>query len=364
MPRILFTLLVTAVVGAYLYVLFRRLLSLFPTGEHSRIRLWLPILPALALALLCTNMFSAPFIALAHFLVIALLMELLNLVFKRIKAWRFWPYLFKSSALSLVICGLYLTYGYFNMQHIQSTAYTLPDAPVSSTIKLVFISDLHMGTTMEVDDLQEYCRAIEQQKVDMVLLGGDIVDESTTQQQLEGVAQAFGDIDCSYGTYFIFGNHDSFTGSHRKAAITRQDLENAFSANGIAILEDSSVQLPNGIRLVGRADASFTQDRERASLDELLDGAQPDEFVILLDHQPLQLEQASRLGVDLMLSGHTHGGQFWPGGLINQLAHTYELLYGEKTVNGMTAITSSGMGGWCMNLRTGSHSEIVYITVG
>ena len=250
------------------------------------------------------------------------------------------------------------------MQYVVDTTYKLHSDNVESPVKVAFVSDIHMGTAVNADQLQTYCDRIAAQKADLVLLGGDIVDESTTMEELQALAQAFGQIPCSQGVFYVFGNHDSFTAAYAQgAAITKQDLLTAFSQNDITILDDTAVTLDNGIRLVGRSDVAFYQDRPRKSLDQLLDEDEFSRFTILLDHQPLELEAAAQKGVNLMLSGHTHGGQIWPGGLINQLSGTYELLYGSKTVGDMTAVTSSGLGGWSTSMRTGSHSEIVYITI-
>lgn len=365
---ILLALLLVLVMGGYLYILFRRFFSLFPPLAHSRVRLWLPILPAAAIALLCADVFFQRFMVLVHFLVVALLVELLGLLMRRLRKHKIWDFLYNSSLLSLLICGIYLLYGFVNIHHVVNTTYTLESDKLSSPVKIAFISDLHMGTTMDVDELRTYCEQIEEQDVDMVLLGGDMVDESTTLTQLQGMAGAFGSIESRYGTYYVFGNHDSFSGDDEGpatdgAVVNRRALTQAFADSGITILEDSSVLLEGGIRLVGRADISYYQDRERASLDELLQGADPSEYIILIDHQPMEQANVAAKGVDLMLSGHTHGGQLWPGRLLNELMNSYDQVYGEKAVDGMTAIVSSGMGGWNYQFRTGSHSEIVYITI-
>ena len=355
--------LILLMAGIYLYILFRRALSLIP----SLGRWWrnlLPVLPAVGIAAACTNLFSERFMILLHFLVISLLVEGLNLLLRRIRGARIWPFLYRSSLCSLLICSAWLGYGYWNMQQVRDTAYTFSVPQLEEPIRLAFVSDVHMGTTMDVDRLARYCRRIAEQGVDAVLLGGDIVDESTSWEELTGLAEAFGGIPSTYGTYYIFGNHDSFrNGLWRGVAFGKDDVERTFARYGITVLEDETVALGDELCLIGRADIAFNRDSDRQSLEELLAETDPDRVRVVLDHQPLELERAAAMGVELLLSGHTHGGQIWPGGLISEWTGAYELDYGEQQVGEMRAIVSSGLGGWSCRFRTGSHSEIVYITL-
>lgn len=356
-------LLVPLLAGGYLYILFRRLFSLMP-GLRKGWRNALPVLPAVVIAAASANLFSERFMLLLHFLMISLLVEVLNLVLRRIRRFRIWPVLYRSSLVSLLLCAGYLGYGYWNMQQVRDTCYTIAAPQLDEPVRLAFVTDVHMGTTMDVDKLETYCRRIAEREVDAVLLGGDIVDESTSPDELQGLAAALGGIPSTYGTYFIFGNHDSFSGGlARGAAISKTDVQEALDRYGITVLEDETVILGDSLCLIGRADIAFNRDRRRRSLEELLAETDPARCRILLDHQPLELEQASGMGVDLLLSGHTHGGQIWPTGLLNQWTHAYELDYGEKVVGEMTAVVSSGLGGWSSGIRTGSHSEIVYLTI-
>ena len=86
-------------------------------------------------------------------------------------------------------------------------------------------------------------------------------------------------------------------------------------------------------------------------------------FILLLDHQPSELEKNSELGYDLQLSGHTHKGQIWPVGLISELFNFNELEYGYKEIDDFKVIVSSGISGWNYPIRTGSKSEYVIIDI-
>lgn len=101
--------------------------------------------------------------------------------------------------------------------------------------------------------------------------------------------------------------------------------------------------------------------RKRATIEELVSGLDPSYPVVVLDHQPREYEENEKTGVDLILSGHTHAGQIFPGGFFSALAN--ELNYGYKKIGSLQAIVSSGMGTWGFPMRVGTNSEIVKIRI-
>lgn len=93
-------------------------------------------------------------------------------------------------------------------------------------------------------------------------------------------------------------------------------------------------------------------------------GVDPEDFILLLDHQPCEQEAVDAAGCDLMLSGHTHAGQIWPVGQISQAAGIVEMNYGYRKLNRLQVIVSSGLVGWGYPIRTSRHCEYVVIEVG
>lgn len=135
-------------------------------------------------------------------------------------------------------------------------------------------------------------------------------------------------------------------------------------SNGIEVLEDEIVILEN-INIIGRKDASFWGTNPRLSTSELLakiPDNKKDNYTILLDHQPLDLEQNASIGIDLQLSGHTHGGQLFPMGIVQSLISD-TLIRGQRNIDDFTAITTSGMSGWRYPIKTGAPSEYVIIKI-
>ena len=156
----------------------------------------------------------------------------------------------------------------------------------------------------------------------------------------------------------MFGNHDLFH-HWQDPCYDRADLETAMAAAKVRVLEDVAVyagQPP--VRVVGRKDYMATNGR-RAAAGELCrpDGA----FTVWLDHEPRDLKAAAAAGADLILCGHTHGGQIWPGGVAGRMVN--EMNYGRRQVGGAVAITSGGTGTWGYRLRTQGRTELVCVEV-
>jgi predicted MPP superfamily phosphohydrolase len=224
------------------------------------------------------------------------------------------------------------------------------------------IADLHFGTSMGEEKLKKYCSDIEEKKPDLVVLCGDIVDQNTTLSQMENAANILGNIKSSYGVFYVYGNHDRRTyGSSRN--FSADQLRNQLMSNGIHVLEDEIYNMNDEFTIIGRKDKGFTSGIKRETSEELLSNVDKRKFLLLLDHQPSEFLENSNAGLDLQLSGHTHGGQIWPEGLFNEMTGVGQLNYGYEEINNYQVIVSSGISGWGYPLRTGSHSEYVVVDV-
>lgn len=127
---------------------------------------------------------------------------------------------------------------------------------------------------------------------------------------------------------------------------------------GIEVLTDEVTMIENEIYIIGRNDDTNKNRVEIAKLVSTLDSSKP---MIMLDHQPNELDAAQANGIDLILSGHTHRGQVFPGNLITNLL--YENDYGLLKKGDLNSIVSSGFGTWGPPLRLGTRSEVVIINV-
>jgi len=333
---------------------------------------WLPNLLSIALITIClilTYSVSAVTIVVIIYLIYAFIIcDILHLVFRKaLKSdalKKKWSQLYHSGILAFLITICFLILSYYSAIHVEITEYSLQTEKTLERDKLTIamISDLHLGTTMNAKKLEEYCTQINEKNPDVILLLGDIFDESTDKETMELACQTFGTLSSTYGTFYVFGNHDA--NSYRPlVSISKNDIIDNLTKNNITILEDESIMINHSFYLIGRSDKSFFNNSKRKTISQLIEPLDMNKYMILLDHQPSELETAASLGVDLQLSGHTHNGQIWPIGLITKIFHINELNYGNKKIDNYNAIVTSGIGCWGFPLRLGSKSEIVIIQV-
>ena len=295
-----------------------------------------------------------------HLLVITLILEFLNIWLQRYNIYRF---TFITGILGVLVTVLCLGYGYYNIKHVVATTYDLSSDKIDNLI-IIEIADLHMSTSLDVLQLQKYCDEMSELNADLVVLTGDIFDENTPLDDMVDASKALSTIKNKLGIYYVYGNHDNGSRNFDDVAFGPEEIKENLEKNGITVLEDEVITLDK-INIIGRKDASFWGNNPRLATSELLamiPEDKRDNYTIILDHQPLDLDENAALGIDLQLSGHTHGGQLFPMGIVQSLTSD-TLIRGRRTIHDFTAITSSGMAGWRYPIKTGAPSEYVIINV-
>lgn len=225
------------------------------------------------------------------------------------------------------------------------------DALAGEQLHVVMAADLHFGLLSGINHAKRLVKEINALQPDLVLLPGDIIDDDLNIYIKRGFGNILDQIEAKYGVYASLGNHDRYHG-------TMEDLIAALEGEHIHILYDESITIDDRFTLVGRKDKT---DANRAELAQLLEGIDPTKPIILLDHQPVELNVASALGIDLMVSGHTHRGQVFPANFITNLIFENDWGYMQK--GEMHSIVTSGYGFWGPPIRLGSRSEIVEIYI-
>lgn len=349
--------------GIYLFCLIRRFLTFFHLEERRRLCIGISLGLTGFLIYKGWRVYGLWAMLTLHFLTVCAIMEIVwktaKKYLKQGTAKKVLLFLYRSCLLSWIVVAFVCGYGSYHIRDVRETEYELKTKKeLPKSVKIIQISDLHAGTTMSAREFRKYCRKIEEERPDLIALTGDIFDENTTRQQMKAVAKEIGAIQTTYGIFYVFGNHD-YNHYVSTPNYTSEELKRELKMLKIHVLEDSVCRVQKNFFVAGRRDASVP----RAEIEDILGQVPKDSFLLLLDHQPKNLENNQKAGVDLQLSGHTHAGQIWPTGQLGSLMGITELNYGLKKEKNYHAIVSSGMGGWGYPIRTGGHSEYVKITL-
>ena len=225
---------------------------------------------------------------------------------------RYW-----AGAAAMVLCAVWLAGGWAADHHVRVTEYAFETDKLDREVRLVQITDSHIGATFHAD---------------------------------------------GFGVYFVYGNHDKGYYAESRRGWTGAELRAALERNGVMVLEDESARLDNGLLIVGRKDRSQEQrSGGRRGAAELLSDADRSRYIVILDHQPHDFDAEAAAGADLVLCGHTHGGQFIPIRHVGEWIGENALRYGHERRLNTDFIVSSGISNWAFRFKTGCWSEIVAI---
>jgi predicted MPP superfamily phosphohydrolase len=264
-----------------------------------------------------------------------------------------WSFIVTVTVSFLLIAG-----GFINRLFPVITKYDISvnkDAGEIRNLRIAAVSDIHLGSVIRKRSMKKLSRMIGNTDPDIVLLLGDVVDGEIGPVLRDDLLSWFSCPKCRYGLLAITGNHEFIGGAYRTIPY--------IESKGIRILKDEKVILPGGIQIIGRIDRDSRMFRgmERKKLGELMKDVDINKPVILLDHQPFDLGDTEKYGVDLQLSGHTHNGQIWPLNYLTGMI--YEVSSGYKKKGSSHIIVSSGYGLWGPPIRSGSRSEILLVNI-
>ena len=214
-------------------------------------------------------------------------------------------------------------------------------------IRLVFFSDLHIGEAMTPDYIARAVKLIQDQQPDLILCGGDFIDHRAVYAYDPRVMASLRSLHAPMGVYYVLGNHEY-----------RDDLEANIrwvSEVGGTLLRDSIAFPGDGpLTLIGRDD---WVNGNRKPFEVIANEADPLRGpVVLMEHTPASIDSIGDSPVDLILCGHTHGGQIWPGQLM--VWWRYGMVSGTRPVGEREVCISSGIGSAGATYRVGTRSEI------
>lgn len=250
----------------------------------------------------------------------------------------------------LMLCG-YLKYQWKVRVDLPIQIYkTIGDSTSTRPLRIVAISDLHLGYGIGKKEFEGWVKTINAENPDIVLIAGDIIDNSVRPLNDGHFEEVFHKIKAKYGVYACLGNHEYISG-------IRESLD-FIDKTSITLLRDTVAMVDSSFYVIGRDDRSNPNRKPLKELVANLDKTKP---IIMLDHQPYELEEAEAYGIDFQFSGHTHQGQVWPISLITK--SLYEDDHGFIKKGNANIYVSSGIGIWGGKFRIGTQSEYVVVDI-
>jgi len=265
-------------------------------------------------------------------------------------------------------------YGIFNARNIKVNEYSVTvnkSCGSDKHLKAVLVADLHMGYAIGVDHITNMVEKINQQNADIVIIAGDIFDNSYDgMDDPEGIKAQLKSIKSKYGVYAVYGNHDidekilmGFTFDWGGKQLHNEKMTNFMKECNIKLINDESVLINDEFYLVGRRDTDKpgTEDGTRAEISELTKDLDKTKPIFVLSHEPDELQKTADAGADIDFSGHTHDGQLFPGNLIIGLF--WENPCGMIKKDNMYSIVTSGVGVYGTFMRVGTDAEICSVDI-
>lgn len=251
--------------------------------------------------------------------------------------------------------GILVAVGRINSKKLISTKYEISIEECKKHFCIALISDLHLGMFVRSDHVKKVVQCINSMKPDLVVIAGDILDVDLSiledQKELNAIAMQLQSLSSNLGTYLAAGNHDPNIENH----VFQKFIRNS----NIRLLHNEAIEFSDFI-LAGRTDDTNNERKQIADILSSIDRGKP---VILIDHNPQGIIEAQQYGIPLVLSGHTHKGQFFPMDFFTKWANGKHYFYGHEILGTTQAIISSGAGYFNLPVRIGSKNEVVEITI-
>jgi len=260
--------------------------------------------------------------------------------------------------ISFIIISVVMVTGYFNTRNpkIKKLDISLNKKQNGfESLNVVAVSDIHLGTMVNESKTKRLIKNINKLEPDLILIGGDIIDDNLKVVKHYDLLKHFKDLNPKYGIFSCLGNHEYISRAYK-------ELE-YFERYGIHMLKDTVIKVDDKFYIIGRDDieGKNVSGKRRKSFDELTKDVDFNLPVILLDHQPFNLEKTAEYAIDLQFSGHTHNGQLWPLNYITGLI--FEEDWGYLKKKNTHFYISSGYGTSVVPIKVGSKSEIVNIKI-
>lgn len=312
-------------------------------------------------------------------LILSLILVLIPKVRKDPEKRAFGYVIFIATTITFILC----IYGYIHAQNPKTVTYDIAvektteinenaGEKTGDNLKIVLIADLHLSVNSNTRSVEKWVDLVNSENPDVIVIAGDIFTSN-----IEGLsnpdkyAEILRSMHAKYGVYAVCGNHDvdedlfgGFAISPVSEAFRLKEMDEFYEKAGFTMLYDESVEIADGqVTLVGRVDGEKAGDgtKNRMSPDELLKNVDKSKPVVVVEHEPKEFKELSAAGADVVLCGHTHNGQVFPGNLIVPFFN--ENAYGLKELYGVKTIVTAGTGYYGPPMRIGTDSEVTVVNM-
>lgn len=277
-----------------------------------------------------------------------------------------------SAAAALVIT----VYGMIHAQNTKVVTYDISTVSEgkqpTDKLKVVLLADLHLSVNSTPSTTEKMVEKVNACEPDVILVAGDIFTSSYGGlKHPEKYSAALSKLKAEYGVYVVSGNHDveenlfgGFSITTVDKAFRTKEMDKFFEDCGFKMLYDEVIELDGrNVVVAGRKDGEKAGNGTANRMDEhqLLDGIAPEKLTIVLEHEPMNYAALAENGADIVLAGHTHNGQMFPGNFIVPFFN--ENAYGVKTISGIPTVVTAGVGYYGAPMRVGTDSEITVVNI-
>ncbi|MFE9860277.1 metallophosphoesterase [Streptomyces sp. NPDC005780] len=243
----------------------------------------------------------------------------------------------------------YGAYGVLRGPRVKRVAVPLARLPRSAHgFRIAVVSDIHLGPVLGHSHTRRIVDAVNRTQPDLIAVVGDLVDGSV--EDLGPAAEPLAGLRSRHGAFFVTGNHEYYSGAAEWVDHVRE--------LGLHPLENARVEI-DGFDLAGVNDIAGESEGQGPDFARALGDRDRTRAAVLMAHQPVVIDEAVEHGVDLQLSGHTHGGQLWPGNYIAELSNP--TVAGLERYGDTQLYVTRGAGAWGPPVRVGAPSDITVV---
>ena len=264
-----------------------------------------------------------------------------------------WSGSIKPVVMFIIAVGSVITviFGFIYARFFHIKRYSKNTGKLDRTYRIVQLTDTHVGSIIGPHYIGRMVKKVNELDADMVVITGDIFNHGGVYEcrDIEKVTKEFADIRAKDGVFAVKGNHDPDLDEPGMARFVRE--------TGMTFIDNDTYENEH-VTLVGRT-GLVTDHTLRKDMRSLMSGVSHDRPVIVLDHDPRGADDASEFDCDIVFSGHTHRGQFFPMTALSKRHNKKNYFYGRVEFGKTTSICSSGAGSFQLPIRVGTNSEIV-----